>query len=260
MRAIATAALALIWTAAAGASSVPADPGGFLRSDAPARFAPLGSDAPSLLAQRSIEREWTARGDTTPRPGARSDLGAMALSAAVPGAGQLYSGRVAGLYYAAAEVVGWVGWTILRRDADRLRDHAAALAGTPGDSASAWSFDRWESATGSEASYLRALYSADPEAFFDAIGSDERYAPGWDDAAARRRFGDVRLRSDRRLEGARWTGAALWVNHVVAAFQALQVARLRNLDVDLPGHVDLKARGGWHRGRPGVLLTLERRF
>ena len=46
----------------------------------------------------------------------------------------------------------------------------------------------------------------------------------------------------------------------VSTLQALRAARLRNLDVELAGHVQLKARGGWHRGRPGFLLALERRF
>lgn len=255
-------AVVVTWASIAGGSPA-ADPTGFLIGSAAPRSLVLGAtEGATLLAQRSIEREWTGRGDpgAESRPGAPSALGAMALSAAIPGAGQVYSGRGQGLYYAAAELMGWIGWTLLRRDANRLRDDATTLAGAPDDSTSAWSFDRYQGATGEDASFARALYAADHEDFYQAIDSDPRYAAGWDAAAVRSRFGDLRQRSDQRLEAARWTSAGLWVNHLVAAVGALQAVRLRNLDMDLAGHVRLKARGGWHGGRAGVLLTLERRF
>ncbi len=222
-----------------------------------------GAEPRWVLAQRSIEREWTTRGDSAAAgglEGARSEPGALALSAVVPGAGQLYAGRAAGFYFAAAEVAGWVGWALLHRDADRLRDDAGAVAGAPDDSASAWSFERWEDATLDDASTLRALYAADREAFYDAIASDERYLPGWSDGETRSRFGSLRRRSDQRLERARWTGAGLWLNHLLAAADALRAARLYNLDLELAGNLELKTRGRWADGGPGVVFTLQRRF
>ena len=217
-----------------------------------------------LLAQRSIEREWPSLGDSgvaRPQAGERSAIAAMAMSAAVPGAGQLYAGRTSGLGYAAVEVAGWVGWALLKRNGDRLRSDAVTIAGAPVDSASAWSFERWESATpGGDATNLRALYSSDREAYYDAIGGDERYSAGWNDGGAKARFDDLRQRSDRRFETARWTSAGLWVNHLVAAVQALRAVRLGNMNVNLGNHIELKAHGGLHGGRPNLLLTLERRF
>ena len=216
-----------------------------------------------LLAQRSIEREWPAVGDSgvsRPRLGQRSAIAAMAMSAVVPGSGQIYAGRSSGLGYAAVEVAGWVSWALLRRNADRLRNDAGSLAGLPADSASAWSFQRWESSTGGDASQLRGLYSADREAYYDAIESDARYSAGWNDDSAKTRFEDLRHRSDRRFENARWTSAGLWVNHLVAAVQALRAVRVGNMNVDLPNHIELKAHGGLHSGRPHLLVTLERRF
>lgn len=228
-----------------------------------ARFSPP-RESKGLLAQRTIEREWPVRGDSgvvTPPPGARSPIAAMALSAAVPGAGQVYAGRRrAALGYAAVEVAGWVGWALLQRGSERLRDDATALAGAPGDSASAWSFDRLQDVTGVDATELRALYAADREAFHDAIGRDSRYAAGWFDASSQSRFNDLRRRSDRKLEGARWTSAGLWVNHVVAAVEALRGVRLGNLNVDLGNRTELRAKGRLQRGRPSFLVTLERRF
>jgi len=216
-----------------------------------------------LLAQRSIEREWPVLGDSgvaRPRPGERSALAAMAMSAAIPGAGQVYAGQRSGLGYAAVEVAGWVGWVLLKRNGDRLRDDAGSLAGTPADSASAWSFQRWESATGGDATQLRDLYSADREAYYDAIGADSRYSAGWSDGGAKTRFSDLRHRSDQRFESARWTSAGLWMNHLVAAVQALRAVKLGNMNVDLGNHIELKAHGGLHGGRPNLVVTLERRF
>lgn len=224
-----------------------------------------GRETPRLvLAQRAIDREWSVVGDSSAAglhvEGLRSEIGAAAMSAALPGAGQVYAGEARGYAFAAAEVAGWLGYALLRRSGHELRGDARDLAGAPEDTASAWSFERWQAATGADASGLRALYSGDREAFFDAIGSDDRYVAGWSTAAARSRFGDLRDRSDQRLGGARWTAGGLWLNHLVAAVDALRAARFRNLDFHLAGDVELKAKGSWHRGQPGMMVSVQRRF
>ena len=232
----------------------------------PLGFQWFGTSEPEkgLLAQRSIDREWPMVGDSgvaTPRPGERSPIAAMVFSAAVPGSGQVYAGaRREALGYAAVEVAGWVEWALLRRGADRLRNDATELAGPPADSASAWSFERWEDVTGQNGSQVRSLYSADREAFYDAIAGDAKYSAGWSDPGTRTRFGDLRRRSDRRLETARWTSAGRWVNHLVAAVQALRAVRLGNMNMNLGNQVQLKARGRIEHGRPSLLVTLQRRF
>jgi hypothetical protein len=212
------------------------------------------------LAERAIEREWPVRGDSgvVTIPGGRSELGALGLSAAFPGAGQLYAGESRGAYFAAAEVAGWLGWLLLRNNADGLRDDARTLAGAPDDSTSAFSFERLEDATEEDTSDLRALYAADRESFDQVIGSDARYAAGWSSPDARTRFDDLRQRSDRRLSQSRTTESVLWVNHLLAALDAFRIARLRNLSI-APG-LQLKADGRLSHGRPAVRLALERRF
>lgn len=225
----------------------------------------FGDHRPRLvLAQRAIDREWSVVGDSGVAglhvEGLRSEIGAAAMSASLPGAGQLYAGDRRGYGFAAAELAGWVSYLLLRRSGHVARDDARDVAGVPDDTTSAWSFERWETATGADADGLRALYVADREAFFDAIGSDDRYVAGWSSADARSQFDELRTRSERRLGAARWTTGGLLLNHVVAAIDALRAARLRNLDFQLAGDLNLKARGSWHRGKPGLMLTLERRF
>ncbi len=220
-----------------------------------------GSEEPELLlAQRAIERDWTAPEDSgvVRVPGADAELRAFALSAVLPGTGQLAEGERRGLWFLVAETAGWAGWWLFHRDADRLRDDARALVGAPEDSASTWSFERWADATRQDPSSLEALYAADREAFYEAIASDSRFSPGWADAASRDRFDDLRQRSDRRLESARGAEVGLWINHLLAAADGLRAARNRHLA--LGRGLELKARGRLRQGRPELRVAIERGF
>jgi len=220
-----------------------------------------GEETPSLiLAQRAIDREWTAPGDSdyVKIPGGKSELGAMAMSAAVPGAGQIYAGESRGFYFVALEVLGWAGVLFFRHDANGLREDARNLAGEPADSTSKWSFQRYEDTTHEDSEYLRSLYAADPEAFDQAIDSDPRYAPGWSTSQDHSSFSDLRDQSDRRLTQAHVSEGTLWVNHVVAAFDAWRAARLHNVPLGMG--VGLRADGHWHGGRPAFTVALQRSF
>ena len=216
-----------------------------------------------LLAQRTIEREWGMSEDSVyverDVPGWRSEGIAMMLSAAVPGAGQAYVGDGSGLWFALAEVAAWTARLVWLNRGDELRDQAAVYAGVPSDSASTWSFERWEESSNSVAAELRALYQADREAFYDRIGGDAQYLAGWtgDPAQSRAAFQELRGHSDDRLRYARYAQNAVWLNHIVAAVHALRSARLHNLS--LGTGMSLRVKGGWHRG-PDVVAAFERKF
>lgn len=219
-----------------------------------------GSEPELILAQRAIEREWPAVGDSgvTLMTNGKSELAAMVFSATAPGSGQLYAGSWSGVVFAAVEVLGWLGWHSLREDAEDLREQARQFAGAPTDSASAWSFARYEQTTNSEALGLRALYAADPDAFDEAIAHDPQYASGWSAPTDQQQFQDLRERSDSRLSQSRVTESGLWLNHVISALDALRVARIHNRALGYG--LELKARGGWKHGRPEMLVALQRRF
>src|SRR6185503_7194787 len=102
-----------------------------------------------VWAQRTIDRQWTSTSDPDhPQriPDWRSEPAAVALSAALPGAGQLYSGERSGYVFALAEAVGWVTLVVLKNDSEDLRDDAGNVAGTPTESSSGWSAERWAAA------------------------------------------------------------------------------------------------------------------
>jgi hypothetical protein len=215
-----------------------------------------------VLAQRVIDRVWGPSDDSVyvefEVPGWKSEPLAASLSAVLPGAGQIYTGEGSGWVYAAVEAAGWGGWWWYRRDARRLGNDAAGLAGPPDDPASGWSFERWASATEGDPAEIAALYAADPETFYNSIASDPRYLSGWENADARVQFSSLRIRADLRLTRARLYSTGLWLNHLIAAVNALQGARFHNLP--LSRTVGLKLDGRMERHGPTVTLALERKF
>jgi hypothetical protein len=230
---------------------------------------PLVTDQepPTLLfAQRAIERNWGPSDDSIyvehDIPEWRSEGVAMSLSALVPGVGQAYAGEtMRGVWFLAAEVAGWLSRGIFRDRGGDLRADAAAFAGDPHDSTSAWSFERWESATSNVAAELRVLYNADREVFYDLIGSDPQYAVGWNDPQDNREhFSALRGLSDDRLRWAHAMEVGLWINHIVSAADALRAARLHNLPYLEKLGTKVKVKGGWRHGEPTWAVALERRF
>ena len=218
-----------------------------------------------VVAQRVIDRQWGPSDDSVyvelEVPGWRSESGAAALSFVLPGAGQAYVGdRLRGVFFLVAEATGW----ILRHTYDdrghELRTEAESYAGVPTDSSSTWSFARWAQASGDDPAQLEALYRADPHEFYHVIGDDPRFLAGWtgNSADTRAVYGDLQEVSQDRLRGARYASTGLWVNHVVAALDALRCARLHNLP--LRENLDLRLKSGWHHGGPTVTASLEGRF
>jgi hypothetical protein len=226
------------------------------------RHGASGADLGGVLAQRTIDRQWGLSEDSIyvelDLPGWKSEPLAASLSAVLPGAGQLYAGEGKSWVYAAVEAAGWGGWWWYRRDARRLRDDAAGLAGPPDDPSSGWSFERWATASEGDPSEIAALYAADREAFYNSIASDPRYLSGWDNADERARFSSLRIRGDMRLNRARIYSTGLWLNHLVAAVNALRAARYHNMPIS--GTFSLKVDGRMERRGPAVALALERKF
>jgi hypothetical protein len=217
-----------------------------------------------LLAQRAIERTWGPSDDSTyveeSVPGWRSDALALALSAAVPGAGHAYVGETSGLWFALAEAAGWTAKILIHNRAEDLHSEATHYLGAPNDSSGTWSFERWQSVTSGDVSDLEALYRADPDAFYRRIGMDDRLLAGWDGdpTSTRATFESLRERSDVQFGRARVAGMLLWINHVAAAFDAMRAARIHNFP--LQRNLELKVKSSWRSGSPGVMAVVQRRF
>jgi len=223
-------------------------------------------DVPELwLAQRTIDRNWGLSEDSTYKtvdvPGYKSEGWAMMMSAALPGTGQLYVGESSGWIFLAAEVLGWTGHYLVHDRAQSLSGDAANYVGDPTDSSSTWSFARYASVSGADASQLETLWNHDRDAFYQAIATDTRYKDGFkgpDPVSTFSTYAGIRQSSQDRFQQVHYLDVALLLNHVVAAFDALRAARAHNLP--LQRNMDLKLGGGLSHGQPTFHATLTRRF
>jgi hypothetical protein len=262
-------ALLAPWLVVAACGLVPAARAAAItRSElAPALVEPAKPDeAPVLiLAQRTIDRSWGPSEGAAPEaavPGMLSEGRAMALSAALPGAGQLYAGEKSAILFALAEVAGWTTRWLYTRDARRESEHADQFVGVPADTASAWSYERWQQAgSGRDPAALEVLYAGDREAFYNLITHDERYFDGWvgpDQGETRADFQHLRDLSDGSTARARTSGKVIWLNHMASAFDALRAARIHNLP--LRRNLELHINSSWRRSGPTMTAMIERRF
>jgi hypothetical protein len=219
-----------------------------------------------VLAQRTINRSWGPSEDSTYReveiPGWKSEGGAMAMSFAVPGAGQLYAGDRSGYLFLIAEALGIYQVFALLHSADDWEHKARTFAGNPNDSTSAWSFQTYEQRTGSSPSDLETLYQVDPSLFYFRIGEDPSLAAGWTDypgsQESQKTFVSWRDNAESRRKRSRLWRSALWVNHLGSAIDAMRVARLVNVPLRDNLHMHLKT--DWSGGGPSMAATIEARF
>ncbi|MEO5989069.1 MAG: hypothetical protein ABIU54_03345 [Candidatus Eisenbacteria bacterium] len=226
------------------------------------------ADTPMLwLAQRVIDREWGLSEDSTYRvvelPGYRSEGWALALSAAVPGAGQLYVGEGSGWWYLLAEAAGWTGRHLSYRKADRYARDAAKFVGDPYDSSSTWSFARYQYYTGAATDRLETLWSVDRDAFYTSIERDPQYLAGYSGAKPEitfLSFRDLRDKRDQTLVRTRYIETALIVNHLFAAWDAMRAARFHNLPLQRKAGTRLKLGERWGDSGPQWRASLLRNF
>lgn len=241
-------------------------PGAELISELTPRVARGAAGVPSdWLAQRSIDREWGISEDSLYReieePGWKSEGLALALSGALPGAGEYYVGEGSAWLFLAVEALGWTGRSITRQRADDLRAQAAAFVGDPTDTSSTWSFDRYQQVAGGSATELEALWAGDREAFYQALATHSAYRAGFkgsDPGASYDSYRGLREDSQTRRRQSRYCEIALWANHALSAFDALRAARFHNLP--LRRNLDLQLGARMRRGNPTLRAAVVRRF
>lgn len=221
--------------------------------------------ADGLLAQRVIDREWGISDDSTYRevsvPGWKSEGWSLGLSAAIPGAGQLYAGESSGWLYLLAESAGWVGRMLERRRADQRYDDLVRFAGDPTDSTAAFSFARFSERSGGTADALVALWSGDRNAYYRALGENPAYAAGFTGPSPTDEYttySNLMATHDSALHGATILEGMLILNHMVSAFDALRAARVNNIPLREQYHLELGER--WRHGGPELRAAVVRRF
>jgi hypothetical protein len=167
----------------------------------------------SSLANQSVNMQET--GNTAPvvRPaGYKSPKTALFLSAAVPGAGQIYEGsllKAAG--FVAVEAVGWTVWAVYSTKGKDIRTEFRSYADVHWIESDYWDWIAAQS--GKERSDMAALRQWEHEAFshglnqqkdqqyYEMIGKYDQFNAGWDDASTSYldEGWDTSQRSKRRL-------------------------------------------------------------
>jgi hypothetical protein len=221
------------------------------------------SETPQLwLAERTIDRDWVGANDPEAQasmiPGGKSEMGAMSMSALLPGSGQLYAGEKSGYAFLLAEALGWAGLFYFDNRADDQYNGATTTVGAPSDTTSQWSFHRYASETGNDTAGLEQLYTADPNSFWYAVAHDDRLAAGWSNTGNRTSFADELTRADVTRRHAGQAEGVLWLNHLLSAADAFRSARIYNLP--LQRNLELKTKASLQRGRPAVTMTVVRTF
>lgn len=231
------------------------------------RFALPVCTAPDggLLAQRVIDREWGLSDDSlytvVDLQGWKSEGGAMALSALLPGAGHLYTGERSGWAFLLLETAGWVERRLASRAADDRDDEARAFVGNPYDSTAGWSIERYRAAGNLDTEYLERLWAGDREAYYRTLATVPSYAAGFtgpSPTSTQLDFIGIRDARDSKLRMARRMETLLWLNHLVAAIDALRAARIHNLP--LRQQYQLRLGQKFRHGRPEFRAALVRRF
>lgn len=240
--------------------------GSSLASDLAPRVAKGAAEVPAdWLAQRAIDREWGVSEDSLYRElevkGWKSEGLALALSGALPGAGEYYVGEGSAWLFLAVEAAGWFGRTATRRKSDDLRAQAASFVGDPTDTSSTWSFARYEERAGGDADALEALWAGDREAYYHALATDPAYRSGFkgtDPGLTYESYKGLRDDMQDRRRQSRYYEIVLWANHVLSAFDALRAARFHNLP--LRRNIDLQLGARMRRGDPTLRAAVVRRF
>ena len=218
-----------------------------------------------LLAQRSIDRQWGLSDDSLYSsievPGYKSEPGAMALSAVVPGTGQLYVGEGRGWAFLLVETAGWIGRELALDDARQGAGEITSFVGNPYDTTSGWSLSRYEANGGGDTQYLERLWAGDRNAYYRAIAENPTYAAGFggsDPASTQAHYVGMVDGRDAKLHVAGRYESLLWLNHIVAAIDAFRAARNHNL----PLRQQYKLRLGEkiRHGRPEFRAAVVRSF
>ncbi len=207
---------------------------------APSVVRPGGT--PLELAQRALDPGWHARAESlhTPRPPAatsRKSPGlAVALAAAVPGAGQLYLGQRHGYVQLGTEILAWLSYASLHKSGADKQTQYKAYAGnatsTALNDANHWQFDRYCPTTSdcdsTDYNDLQRQWTADRTRFYESI-TDSRYSRGWTDTAARSHYLDLREQSNRFLRLSRYATAVVVVNHAISLIDAVHSTKTMRL-------------------------------
>jgi len=163
-------------------------------------------------------------------PGRKSVFLAVAASVVMPGLGEWYAGNFneSGRFSLGTEGVLWVTYAGLRLHSTWVRDDARLFGSQMAGVSFAGKDTDFEVNVGNFMTVEEYNDAKSTGRESDKMYTDPAYAWTWTSEAARQRFKDQRIRSDRIKESSKFVLAGMAVNRIISAFAAGRGAAAAN--------------------------------
>lgn len=165
--------------------------------------------------------------DTAGRPQKSKVLGAL-YSAAIPGMGELYAGAYgAGRWFTAGEVLLWLGYAGMTLFGNAMIADASTYAGVHAGAQTGGKADQFLTDVGNFSNTGQYNDKKARDGDYRLIYTAPEYLWQWDNEVNRTTFRSMHLRANTLLDNTKYLVAAIVVNHLASAIDAvLQVNRV----------------------------------
>ncbi len=174
-------------------------------------------------------------GSVVPVTGRKKPLTGVLLSAAVPGAGQVYSGSwIKGAIFLGIETGLWIYYIQSQDKGHEWEDIFHDYANTH------WSKDLWIANGGDTDEGTHTLPSTKTQQYYEMIGKYNQFMEGWDDwvlngpslTTHRNYYETLRDNSNKELIKASYCAMLVLANHVISAFDASWTVKRHNRKIE----------------------------
>ncbi len=163
----------------------------------------------------------------------KSILKAVALSALLPGAGQLYLGhKYKALGFISAEILMIIGWNSYNNEGEKIENEFREYADTHWNEAA---YREWKDNLPPGSTFSHTLPGAKNQQYYEMIGKYNQFLAGWPDTAGDPWESQMRLfymmrqdDSNKNYKRAELLANLLLVNRVVSAAEAAISAKLKS--------------------------------
>jgi hypothetical protein len=170
--------------------------------------------------------------------GRKKPLAGVLLSAAVPGAGEIYSGSwIKGAIFLGIETGLWIGYIKFQGEGKDWEDIFHDYADTH------WSEEKWGGEEGTH-----TLPSTKTQQYYEMIGKYNQFMEGWDDwvqggpnlTPHRNYYETLRDNSNQELIKASYCAMVVLANHVISAFDASWTVKRYNRKIESKARMGLQ--------------------
>lgn len=188
---------------------------------------------------------------------------AAICSLLLPGMGELYAGGFeSGKYFLIAEGALWLTYATFEIYGNQIRDDARAFAAAHAGVMVTGKNDQYFVDIGNYINTFDYNQQKLRDHDIDKLYDNPTFQWSWDSDLSRSTFREQRIASDNMYNNRKFVVAAILINHVGSAINAVRAAISHNKELsDVGGNLDIHAdvMGGWAKPH-GVMLTVTKTF